>query len=269
MEKIPGISRENGKNDSIKQANKEGKAMERPYIFCHMLTSLDGKIMGNYMETPEGESASAVFYNIAFGKQPYYKHQGWLSGRVTTDDNFTFYKKPALDENAPPVPAGDFVANKGANMFYVSIDPSGKLGWEKNELTYGDTTAHVLEVLTEKASNSYKAMLRKLGISYVTAGKDSLDYPLLMKKLKQEFGIQTLMLGGGGVLNWSFLQAGLCDEISVVVAASADGSSQTPALFQTKEGLTTDRPVAFTLQSAEAMEGGCVWLRYKVKGIAE
>ena len=30
--------------------------MNRPYIFCHMLTSLDGKIMGNYMSTPEGDS---------------------------------------------------------------------------------------------------------------------------------------------------------------------------------------------------------------------
>lgn len=28
--------------------------MERPYIFCHMMTSVDGKIMGNYMDTPEG-----------------------------------------------------------------------------------------------------------------------------------------------------------------------------------------------------------------------
>lgn len=28
--------------------------MNRPYIFCHMMTSLDGKIMGQYMETPEG-----------------------------------------------------------------------------------------------------------------------------------------------------------------------------------------------------------------------
>ncbi len=26
--------------------------MERPYIFCHMMTSPDGKIMGNYMEPP-------------------------------------------------------------------------------------------------------------------------------------------------------------------------------------------------------------------------
>jgi hypothetical protein len=61
--------------------------MNRPYIFCHMMTSLDGKIMGKYMETPEGSAAGNVFYNISFGKNPYYKHQGWLSGRVTTDDN--------------------------------------------------------------------------------------------------------------------------------------------------------------------------------------
>lgn len=70
-----------------------------------------------------------VFYNISFGKNPYYKHQGWLSGRVTTDDNFTFYEKPELDENAPAVPEGDFMAKK-SNMYYVSVDPSGKLGWK-------------------------------------------------------------------------------------------------------------------------------------------
>lgn len=32
--------------------------------------------------------------------------EGWLSGRVTTDKNFTFFKEPKLDENAPLVPAG-------------------------------------------------------------------------------------------------------------------------------------------------------------------
>ena len=37
--------------------------------------------MGNYMETPEGSAAGDVFYDISFGKNPFYKHQGWLSGR--------------------------------------------------------------------------------------------------------------------------------------------------------------------------------------------
>ncbi len=239
--------------------------MNRPYIFCHMMTSLDGKIMGNYMETAEGAAAGDVFYNISFGKNPYYKHQGWLSGRVTTDDNFTFYEKPELDENAPSVPEGDFVAKPHEPMYYVSVDPSGKLGWKSCDLTYIDTHAHVLEVLTEKVSNAYKAFLRKLGISYIIAGEDTLDYAVAMEKLKNLFGIETLMLGGGGVLNWSFIQAGMCDEVSVVIAPSADGSSETPALFATRGGLATDKAVGFELQSAEVKDGGSVWLRYLVK----
>lgn len=239
--------------------------MNRPYIFCHMLTSLDGKIMGSYMDTPEGEQAGEVFYNIAFGNDPYYKHQGWLSGRVTTDDNFTFYEKPELEENAAPVPEGDFVAQPDGDMYYVSVDPSGKLGWKESTLTYEDTKAHVLEVLTGKASNAYKAFLRRLGISYIIAGEETLDHALAVEKLKELFGIETLMLGGGGVLNWSFIQAGLCDEISVVVAAAADGSSETPALFSAREGLSDAQAVGFSQESAEVKDGGSVWLRYRVK----
>ena len=73
------------------------------------------------------------------------------------------------------------------------------------------------------------------------------------------------MLGGGGILNWSFIQAGMCDEISVVIAASADGSAQTPALFSAKGGFADERAVRFRLESAEVRDGGSVWLRYLVK----
>ncbi len=182
-----------------------------------MMTSLDGKIMGRYMETPEGRQAGEAFYNIAFGKNPYYRHQGWLSGRVTTDDNFTFYERPELDEEAADVPEGDYIARK-SGMYYVSVDLSGRLGWKSPTLTYEDTEADVIEVLSAKASGAYKAMLRRLGISYIIAGEETLDYALLLRKLKESFGIETLMLGGGGVLNWSFIQADYCDELSLVVA---------------------------------------------------
>lgn len=126
-----------------------------------------------------------------------------------------------LAKHASLVPEGDFVAESDAGMYYVSVDPSGKLGWESNILTYNTTTAHVLEVLTNKASNAYKAFLRKLNISYIIVGEDSLDYTLLMEKLSTLFKIETLMLGGGGVLNWSFIGAGLCDELSLVMAADS------------------------------------------------
>ena len=238
--------------------------MNRPYVFCHMMTALDGKIMGKYMSTAQGGAAGDVFYDIAFGKQPYYHHQGWLSGRVTTDDNFTFYKQPELDNAAAPVSEGDFLAQPDFGMFYVSVDPHGKLGWQNATLHYVDTTAHVIEVLTGQASNAYKAYLRKLGISYILAGDTELDYALALNKLKELFHIETLMLGGGGVLNWSFLQAGMCDEISGVVAAAADASPDTPPLFRAQPGLSDAKPLGFTLLEAKVMDGGAVWLRYKV-----
>ena len=239
--------------------------MDRPYIFCHMLMSLDGKIVGKYMDTKECDEPSEQFYEIAFGKNAYYKHQGWLSGRVTTDDNFTMYRKPKLDKTAPIVTPGDFITDGNYSMYYVSIDPLGKLGWQSNTLIYETTTAHVLEVLTEKASNAYKAMLRKLNISYVIVGKDELDYKLLMEKLYHKFNIKTLMLGGGGILNWSFIQAGLCDELSLVMAPVADGASQSPSIFETKEDLTSDKPVGFELKNVEVLENGGIWLRYLIK----
>lgn len=237
--------------------------MTRPFVFCHMMTSLDGKIIGNYMRTAEASAASEVFYDLAFGEDPFYRHQGWLSGRVTTDDNFTHHRTPAVDEDAAQVPEGDFVAVSDAEKYYVSVDPSAKLGWDSPDLTYQTTTAHVVEVLTGKASNAYKAFLRTLGISYVVAGEEELDFELLLSKLQELFGIETLMLGGGGVLNWSLIQAGLCDEISVVIAPTADGCSDTPALFETA-GRTPDTPRRFRLQSAETRAGGVVWLRYAI-----
>jgi riboflavin biosynthesis pyrimidine reductase len=235
---------------------------KRPYVFCHMETSIDGKIMGRYMGVAHGGDP---FYRLAFGDDPYYKHQGWISGRVTTDDNFTNYRKPDLDENAPEVPAGDFVARK-ANKYYISIDGRGVLGWENHVLTYRDTVADVVEVLTERASNAYKAFLREKGISYIICGKDTLDMELMLEKMAGLFGAETLMLGGGGTLNWSFVQAGLCDEVSLVVAPAADGSQETQTLFMAKEPYSDDTPQRFELLGVERLEGDCLWIRYAVPG---
>lgn len=48
---------------------------------------------------------------------------------------------------------------------------------------------------------------------------------LLLQKQNDLFQMDLVMLGGGGVLNWSFIQAGLCDEVSRVVAPAADTAS--------------------------------------------
>lgn len=243
---------------------KGGMNMKRPYIFCHMLISLNGKIMGRYMDTPACEAAGEAFDRIAFGDAPYYHHQGWISGRVTTDDNFTLYEEPDLDETITAVPEGDYLAEGAGAPWYISIDPSGRLGWKDAWVDYGGLHASVLEVLTEKASPAYRAFLRRLGISYIIAGKERLDAALAMEKLAEELHLETVMLGGGGIVNWSFIQQGLCDEVSLVVAPAADGARDTQSVFDEMPGLSDTSPVTFSLIEAKPLEGGALWLRYRV-----
>ncbi|WP_267913802.1 RibD family protein [Enterococcus saccharolyticus] len=239
--------------------------VNKPYIFCHMVTSIDGKIDGPHKALPARKASADFFYNVAFGPDAYYDTQAWLSGRTTSDEAFTKYKEPELPENAPIVPEGDFIVETNAPKYYVSVDPSGKLAWESNTLDYRETHATIIEVLTEKASNAYKAMLRERNIPYIICGEDTLDYEAVVEKLYREFNIQTLMLGGGAVLNWSFIQAGLCDEVSVVMAPFADGNAKTSTFFTAKEGVSKDTPVSFELLNVESEPDGTVWLRYKVK----
>ncbi|WP_058302720.1 dihydrofolate reductase family protein [Gorillibacterium timonense] len=236
--------------------------MSRPYTVCHMMSSLDGRITGPFMETEAAVAAGEEYERINGGYHP----QAWLCGRVTTDENFTFYKKPELDDNAPAVPEGDHVAVKNAKMYYVSVDASGKIGWSSNTLHYADRpAAHIIEVLTERASNAYRVFLRKLGISYIIAGKDELDPAWAVEKLKELFDIQTLMVSGGGVINWSFLQAGLIDELSLVLTPVVDGETNTVTLFEKTDYLPLKVPTAFSLKSVEKLKGDGVWLCFITK----
>lgn len=236
--------------------------MDRPYIICHMSTSLDGKITGSYMETPEAESAFEEYERI----NQFYHPQAWINGRVTIDENFTFYEKPELSENTLPIPHDDFVAVSNAENYIAAADSSGRLGWKQNYVEYARRPkAYVIEILTEQVSDAYLSFLQEKEISYIFAGTDMIDFTVAVKKLKSLFGIEKLKLSGGGVLNWSFAQAGLIDELSLIIAPVADGATDTPTLFERSEKLPPHVPVGFHLKSVEAAKGGCVWLRYTAK----
>ena len=146
--------------------------MDRPHIICHMMTSLDGKIMGAYMDTQVAEDMNNEYDRI----HDEFRADAWMCGRVTMDDNFTFYKEPALEQNAPELPRTDYAAQSSAESYVVAVDPSGKLGWTANTISgYAKRPpAHIIEAVTDRASNAYLAFLRNMGISYVLAGRSKL-----------------------------------------------------------------------------------------------
>lgn len=68
--------------------------MNRPYVICHMLSSIDGKVTGDFLFLPNRTKASEIYYEINRN----YKADAFACGRVTMEESFTKKWYPNLDE---------------------------------------------------------------------------------------------------------------------------------------------------------------------------
>jgi riboflavin biosynthesis pyrimidine reductase len=224
---------------------------ERPYVVCHMVPSVDGRIVIGGWKLPgtllsEYERTAATFDADA-----------WIIGRVSMEPYAGRARIPARAPRAR-LPRTDFVARADAPSYAIAIDPSGKLRWESAAID-GE---HVVAVLSGRVPDRYLAFLRSKGVSYLFGGSTRIDVPAVLRKLRSRFGIRKLLLEGGGKINGSFLAADAIDELSLLVAPVADGGVGTPTLFDAGEGARPARHLR--LLSVKRRRGGLLWVRYAV-----
>jgi 2,5-diamino-6-(ribosylamino)-4(3H)-pyrimidinone 5'-phosphate reductase len=225
---------------------------KRPYVICHMLPSIDGRIVIRDWNLPQATRE----YERTAGT---FDADAWIIGRISMEPYAGKARIPAR-RKGQPIPRTDFIAEHKASSYAIAIDPSGKLRWNASDID-GE---HVITILTTSVSDAYLAFLQSKGVSYLFGGKSRIDLRRVLEKLRAKFGIRKLLLEGGGKINGSFLAANLIDELSILVGPVADGSVGTPSLFDVE----TRRAPARTLQllSMEKRPGDIVWLRYKVRG---
>jgi 2,5-diamino-6-(ribosylamino)-4(3H)-pyrimidinone 5'-phosphate reductase len=223
----------------------------KPYIICHMVSSVDGKIDGTALSSVMADGE----YEATGAKL---KGDAWICGRTTMQQHFA-QKKPFVSASGKPAgPRSVFVARR-AKSYAISVDTRGKLRWSGGDLD-GD---HLICVVSEQVPEDYLDMLQQAGVSYIVAGKASVNLRKAVNQLRKHFGIRTLLLEGGGHINGAFLQAGLVDELSLLVAPGIDGRHEIPAVF---DGLSQSKKkaVALRLKSLERRKRDTLWLRYEV-----
>lgn len=225
--------------------------MKRPYVICHMLPSIDGRIVTKNWNLP----VATREYERTAEK---FDADAWIIGRVSMEPYAGKSRVPKR-KSREPIAREDFIAPHDSESYAIAIDPSGKLTWKENNID-GE---HVITVLTEDVSDTYLAFLRSRGVSYLFGGKSKIDLQRVLEKLRKRFKIKTLLLEGGGKINGSFLAADLIDELSVLVGPIADGSVGSPALFDVESERAPARNLK--LISIKKRAGGIVWLRYKVR----
>lgn len=228
----------------------------KPYVICHMNASVDGRILGSRWRPAENRMAGLferLHERLGGGS--------WLIGRVTGSE---YAKAESYPERAGQTyPRQPWFVRRDAAAYGIALDARGRIAWGRSDIG-GDP---IVVVLTERVSDAHLAGLRQDGVSYIFAGEQELDLRLALEVLNRELGIERLILEGGGSSNGSFLRAGLIDEISMAICPAVDGAKGAPSIFDSGEhDAGVAAPIkSMTLASTEVLEGGAVWLRYRLQ----
>lgn len=101
--------------------------MERPFVVCHMLTSLDGKIDGAFFGVPETIPAIKAYGEL----RSFYGCQATLYGTTTMLEGYAEGKVGQLPTVVSTPPRADWVNPTGKAMgnFIVAVDPQGQLAY--------------------------------------------------------------------------------------------------------------------------------------------
>ncbi len=225
----------------------------KPYVICHMMSSVDGHALTDGWDRTVKKQADTTYERLA----ERFDFDAWACGRVTMEEIAHGEGYPKSVAQAP-IPRTHRFAKRDASKYAIAIDPQGKVAWKKNEAL----DSHVVAVLSEAVSDDYLAHLQSIGASYVFGGKQELDLAAVLELLNTELGIERLVVEGGPHVSGSFVAAGLVDEISVLIIPLVDGRGAHPASFEIAEQVW-QQPLYLSLDSAEAQDDGSVWLRYR------
>ncbi len=222
--------------------------MKKPYIIIHMMTSIDGKIDGEYMEQKNSIYAGNYYddqinelgSSMALGRVTVQKYH---AGEISLDDI----------KDLSPLPLKDHILKKDHYLFV--FDRNGRCSWKNNEFIYNNISYHIVEVVSSKVNPLYLAYLENKNISYMISGS-------LLETLNKigKLDINYLVVTGGAILNGGFLKEHLVDEISLVIAPYIDGNPLNQASFDGVSNFVMNQDFKFNF--AHPLKDGGVHLSF-------
>lgn len=202
--------------------------MNRPYVICHMLQSIDGKIAGGFFREKQTLELAKIYSDISKD----YNGDAIIYGTTTAQEMFSSSKTaPVLNQN--PIQKIDYICKGDKNKWLVVIDPQGQISFDQS--VYQNPRLkdkNLIVILTENISSQYLETLKSLNISYLFTGKEEIDLRLALEKLYDLFSIKKLLLQGGGITNTYFIKEDLIDELSLVVSPVVSGEEKQPNIFK-------------------------------------
>lgn len=208
-----------------------------------MMTSVDGRI-------DCGMTAQLQGNNTYYSALDEIDTPTRISGRVTAQTELS--NGQLLSSSASPINKETFYQNTVADAYEIVMDTKGRTGWGDD---CGSSKPYLI-ITSEQASTDYLTDLDNKGISWIATGKEQIDLARAMEILQNKFGVERLAIVGGGKINGGFLEAGLIDEISIVIGPDADGRVNQPSLFDGRA--ENQQPIDLKLKAVRSFDDGAV-----------
>ena len=119
---------------------------------------------------------------------------------------------------------------RGKNPIRIIIDSSGKISPQSRILQTSNKVRTIIAV-SKKIPKKNFDKLKKFPVEIIVAGQNQVNIKLLMKKLVQ-MDIQSVLLEGGGTVNWEFVKNNLVDEFYITITPFILGGKNSISLIQ-------------------------------------
>jgi len=184
----------------------------KPYVILSAATSVDGKIA-----TKTGDS------NLSSKQDKVRLHK--LRSKV---DAILIGKNTVLLDN----PLLTVRYTKGKNPIRIILDSKGTIS-KKSKILQTSNKIPTIIAVSKKISKSNFDKLCKFPVDIIVAGKNSVNIKLLMKKLSDK-KINTILVEGGGTINWEFIKHNLFDELIITLSPFLIGGNDAISFVQGK-----------------------------------
>lgn len=214
-----------------------------------MMTSVDGRIdCGMTAQLPGTDEYYQILDELDMPTT--------LSGRRTAELEMSLPGKFTPGDSAP-LGKEDFSKKTDAPGYEVVVDTKGTLLWEKQK----DAEKPLLIITSTAVSKEYLKYLDGQNISWIAAGKETIDLSRAVEILAEQFDVTRMGVVGGPAINTGFLNAGLLDEVVILIGPGIDGRVEYPSVF---EGREDPKPLLLKREYVKPLDNGAVLIGYKL-----
>ncbi len=119
---------------------------------------------------------------------------------------------------------------KGKNPVRIILDSKGTISKNSKIIKTSDKIPTIIAV-SKKISKVNLSKLKKLPVEIIISGENSVNLKSLMKKLSTK-KIQTLLVEGGGTVNWEFIKNNIFDELIITLSPYLIGGNNATSLVE-------------------------------------